>query len=131
RGTRIRFEFEDVSRNFEKRGTVFTFPGIDGAYVQQKGYSERHYPLRCIFSGKDCDLFATAFEAALLEDGIGRLEHPMYGTIPDVVPFGGVTRRDDLKSEANQAIVDVTFFTTLGAVYPSSATDAQSEIEAA
>jgi hypothetical protein len=129
-GTRILFQWESVSRNFDKRGTVFTFPGVNGAYVQQKGYSERRYPLRCYFNGKNCDLEASAFEAALLEPGIGKLEHPLYGTIPDVVPFGTVTRRDDLKEEANQSIVEVTFLTTLGAVYPSALGDPRSEIQA-
>jgi len=130
KGTRILFQWEDLSRNFDKRGTVFTFPGVNGGYVQQKGYSERRYPLRCYFTGKNCDLEATAFEAALLEPGIGKLEHPLYGEIPDVVPFGTVTRRDDLKSEANQSIVEVTFLTTLGSVYPSALADPRSEIQA-
>lgn len=130
-GTRIEFDFEDVSREFDKRGTIFTFPGVNGAYVQQKGYSERRYPLRCYFTGDNCDRIANAFEVALLEDGAGKLEHPLYGDIDDVVPFGAITRRDDLKNEANQSVVEVTFFTTLGAVYPSSAADAKSEIEGA
>lgn len=38
----------------------------------------------------------------------------------DVVPFGSITRRDDLKTAANQAIIEVTFWSTIGAVYPSS-----------
>ena len=130
-GTRIKFASTAVSRVFNKRGTVFTFPGVNGAYVQQKGYSERQYPLICYFSGSQCDMIATAFEAALLEDGIGKLEHPLYGTIENVVPFGAVTRRDDMVTEANQSVVEVTFLTTLGAVYPSSAKNAKSEIEGA
>jgi prophage DNA circulation protein len=130
RGTRIRFDYESVSRELDKRTTGFEFPGIDGAYVQDSGYSARKYPLRCYFWGNEHDRIATAFEAALCERGTGRLEHPLYGTF-DVVPFGSITRRDDLKTEANQSVVEVTFWTTVGAVYPSGQASPKNEIEAA
>jgi len=126
-GTRIRFDFEEVSRETTKRGTVFEFPGVNNAYVQQNGFGSRRYPLRCFFWGKDHDRIATAFESALLEDGLGKLEHPLYGSF-DVVPFGDITRREDLKNEGNQTVVEVTFWSTTGAVYPSSTSDAANEI---
>ncbi len=129
-GTRIRFDYEDVSREFDKRTAPFDFPGVNDSYVQQNGHSSRRYPFRCIFSGAQCDKIATAFEAALLENGIGKLEHPLYGTF-NVVPFGTITRRDDLKNAANQTIVEVTFWTTIGAIYPSSQAHPASEILAA
>lgn len=129
-GTRILFDFEDVRRETEKRTTAFEFPGVNNAYVQDNGHGSRKYPLRCIFWGADHDRIATAFEAALLERGIGRLEHPLYGTF-DVIPFGTITRRDDLKSAANQTIVEVTFWTTLRAIYPSNQQNPRSEILAA
>src|SRR5690242_6521153 len=94
-GTRIKFDFEEVSRSTSKRGTLFEFPGVNNGYVQQNGYGSRRYPMRCYFTGKDHDSIATAFEVALLEDGLGKLETPMYGTIP-VVPFGDIERRNDL-----------------------------------
>lgn len=118
-GTRMAFAYLDVSREVDKRTAAFEFPGVDGAYVQDNGASERRYPLACIFSGPDCDVDAEAFEELLLERGPGVLEHPLYGRV-DVVPFGTITRRDDLSSGANQAIVEVVFWATLGAVYPSS-----------
>lgn len=127
RGTRIEFKYEAVGREFDKRTTAYEFPGVDGSYVQQQGYSARKYPMRCFIWGPDHDLIATAFEAALLETGIGRLEHPLYGPV-DVVPFGQVTRRDDLKNEANQSVIEVTFWTTLRVLYPSSQAHPQSEI---
>jgi len=126
-GTRIRFEYEEVSREWDKRGTVFDYPGVSESYVQQMGHSSRRYPLACFFFGATHDLEASALEAALLEDGIGQLEHPVHGRIP-VVPFGTVTRRDDPAKTANQTIVEVTFWTTLGAVYPSAGSNAQNEI---
>lgn len=129
-GTRITFDFEDVSRDYTKRGTVFEFPGVNDAYVQETGHGPRRYPMRCFFSGDEHDLIATAFEAALLEPGIGRLEHPLYPPV-DVVPFGDITRRDDLKSAANQTVLEVTFWTSVGAIYPLSQADPQSEILAA
>jgi prophage DNA circulation protein len=129
-GTKIKFDFTDVSRGFDIRGTKFDFPGVDDSYVQQNGYSSREYPLVCYFSGKNCDIQATAFEATLLETGTGKLQHPIYGTIP-VVPFGRVERNDALVTAANQSVVTVTFFTTVGAIYPSSQANAQNEFSSA
>ncbi len=128
-GTRIKFMYEDVERVGEKRGTVYEFPGVDGGYVQQHGFGARRYPLTCFFSGRDCDRQASAFEVAVYENGIGTLEHPRYGKI-SVVPLGDILRRDDLKSAANQSIVQLTFWTTIKDLYPNGAKDARSEIEA-
>lgn len=130
-GTRITFEYEDVQRVNKKRGTVFEFPGINDVYVQQKGFSGRQYPLRCFFSGANHDRVATAFELAVLEPGIGKLEHPLYGTIPNVVPFGQIGRRDDLRTQANQTVVELTFWTTLRQIYPSGSKNPENEISAA
>jgi hypothetical protein len=129
-GVRVTFKWERVSRGTELRNTPFEFPGINDAYVQLNGHGPRRYPLRCIFSGRQHDLVATAFEAALLERGEGRLEHPLYGTF-NVVPVGSVDRSDDPTNEGNQSIVEVTFMTTVGAVYPSSQRAARNEILAA
>lgn len=129
-GKRLTFDFEDVSREVTLRGTSWEFPGVDDGYIQRTGFGPRRYPLRVYFTGANHDLLATAFEAALLEDGPGRLEHPLYAPVT-VVPFGDITRRDDLKAAANQTIVEVTFWTTIGAVYPSSRADPQNEIAAA
>lgn len=129
-GTRLRFAFEDVSREYEARGTAFEFPRVNEAYVQRTGFSSRKYPLRCYFSGADHDLVATAFEGLLLEDGVGRLEHPRYGPV-DVVPFGTITRRDDLKSATNQTVIELTFWSTLRAIYPEAQADPQNEIMSA
>lgn len=126
-GTRQTFTFEDVSKEVDKRTAPFSFPGVDGTYVQDNGQSERRYPLRCIFTGSDCDQAAEAFEALLLERGQGKLEHPLYGK-KNVVPFGTITRRDDLQSGANQSIIEVTFWSTIGAVYPSSGFSAGGEL---
>jgi hypothetical protein len=130
-GTRIAFQFEDVSRAVTLRSTPFEFPGVDEAYVQQNGFGSRRYPLRIFFSGPDHDIEATVFEAALLERGIGRLEHPLYGLVPNAVPLGDITRRDDLKSAANQTVLEVEFWTTLRAIYPSGDISPSNEIIAA
>lgn len=126
-GVRVRFTYENVSRSTTKRTVAFEFPGVNDAYVQGNGFGARRYPLRCFFWGDNHDRIASAFEAALLEPGRGRLEHPLYGTF-DVVPFGDIDRRDDLKDAANETVVDVTFWTSTGAVYPSSLISARSEI---
>lgn len=126
-GERMTFAHVDVSSEVDKRTTVFEFPDVDGGYVQDNGAGPRRFPLVCIFSGPDCDLDAERFDGLLLERGAGVLEHPVYGR-RDVVPFGTISRRDDLVTGANQVILEVVFFATLGAVYPSSALSPKLEV---
>lgn len=130
KGTRIKFDYEAVARETTKRTAAFEFPGVDDAYIQGNGFGARRYPMVCFFTGAQHDLIATAFEKALLEPGIGKLEHPLYGTF-NVVPFGDITRRNDLVAEANQTVVETTFWTSIGEIYPSGATNPQNEIDAA
>jgi prophage DNA circulation protein len=121
-GTRLTFQYEDVGRTVSVKGATFEFTDADGTFVQDLGRTGRRYPLRMFFSGADCDLQATAFEDALNERGQGTLEHPAYGSVL-VVPFGDISRRDDLVSAANQAVLEVTFFQTNGLIYPSPVAD--------
>ncbi|MCH9837699.1 DNA circularization N-terminal domain-containing protein [bacterium] len=121
-GVRQTFDFEDVRNTRELRGSAFNFPDADGTYIQRTGNSGRQFPLRVFFWGDDCDLQAEAFDALLLEPGVGKIEHPMYGTV-EVVPFGPLTRRDDLKTAANQAILEFTLWETVGLVYPTGQAD--------
>ena len=126
-GQRVTFDFEDVSKQFDKKTTAFNFPDADGTYIQDLGHSGRRYPLRVIFWGDDYDTASDEFETLLQQKGQGKLEHPIYGTI-DVVPFGTITRRDDLKTSGNQSITEVTFWETTGVVYPTSSFDPTSGI---
>lgn len=121
-GVRVVFDYENVRKSFDKKTNGFEFPDANGTYVQDLGHSGRRYPLRVFFWGDNYDLEVNIFDAALREIGVGKLEHPLYGTI-DVVPFGTITQRDDLKTSANQAIVEVTFWETIGLIYPSVQTD--------
>lgn len=126
-GTRMDFAFEDLQMEFEKRTTAFPVLNVKNDYVQDNGHGSRKYQLRCFFSGDNHDLLSQAFVAGLAETGNGKLEHPRFGTLT-VVPFGTITWREDLKRAANQSIVEVTFWTTTGAVYPSVQSDPASEI---
>ena len=128
-GKRVVFDTENLERDFDIRGTVFEFPQYGGDYIQRTGLGSRRYPIRAIFHGAQCDFEATTYEAALSEDGTGKLEHPFYG-IFDVIPLGTVSRRDDLVTAANQSIVDAVFWSTIGAVYPGIQKTAVSEIDA-
>lgn len=125
---RYAFSFEVVSSEIDKKTASFDFVGVDGTYVQDNGHSGRRYPMQCIFWGDNHDQEAATFELALLERGTGRLEHPFYGTF-DVVPFGTITRRDDLKSAANQTIIETTFFATIGLIYPSASLDPSQNVQ--
>ena len=136
-GNRLTFDFEDVSTTWDKKTSAFEFADVDGTLVQDHGHGGRKYPLRIIFHGLDHDFEAAGFETLLEEKGRGVLEHPLYGR-KDVVPFGAIGRRDDLKSAANQTIFEVTFWSTLRATYPtgdedfgSSVTDALAAFNAA
>lgn len=126
-GSRITFDYEDVSREVSKKTASFDFPDAEGSYIQDLGRTGRRYPLRVFFSGADCDRQADAFEAALLERGAGKLEHPLYGSV-DVVPFGDIKQRDDLKTAANQSVIEVTFFETIGLIYPTGQRDPGSAV---
>ncbi len=129
-GTRHQFDVERVSSETELANTPFTFPGVDGAYVQQNEPGGRMLPILAFFSGPQHDLQAKIFEEACCKKGIGRLEHPFYGTF-DVVPVGRVARRDNLAQEANQSVVEVVFWKTLRAAYPSQETDPAGALDAA
>lgn len=126
-GERIVFQYEDLSRSFDKKTTDFNFPDADGTYVQDSGRTGRKYPITAIFWGDDCDTDADAFEDALSEAGIGVLDHPIYGTV-NVVPFGTVTRNDALKTAANQSLVEVTFWETIPLIYPIPQSDPATEV---
>lgn len=126
-GVRVEFDYENVSKSFDKKTAGFNFPDANGTYVQDLGHSGRRYPLRVIFWGDDHDLQAEQFEELLQERGEGRLEHPIYNDIT-VVPFGTITQRDDLKTAANQSIIEVTFWETIGLVYPTAQGDPASNI---
>lgn len=126
-GVRFTPTYENVAKTVEKKTTGFEFPDVDGTYVQDLGHTGNRYPLRMFFWGDNHDLEATAFEQGLLERGIGKLEHPLYG-VRDVVPFGRISRRDNLKDGANESIVDVVFWETTGIVYPIAQADPASAV---
>tara|TARA_R100000808_G_C2155423_1_gene167855 strand:- start:2935 stop:4179 length:1245 start_codon:yes stop_codon:yes gene_type:complete len=121
-GNRITFDYEDVSMNVDKRTSAFEFPEVNGTYIQDNGHSGRRFPLNIFFWGSDYDLESNAFLDALLESGVGQLDHPIYG-LRDVVPFGTIERIDNLKTAANQAIFQVLFWETTGIIYPTNQGD--------
>lgn len=126
-GVRITFDYENVSKSFDKKTTAFNFPDANGTYIQDLGHSGRRYPMRVIFWGDNHDIDAENFELSLQEIGQGQLEHPIYKVIT-VVPFGTVTQRDDLKTAANQSIIDVIFWETIGLIYPTPQADPASNV---
>lgn len=126
-GTRFAFDFIDANKESDKLTTAFNFPGIPGTYVQDLGRTDRRYPVRAIFWGDDHDLQATAFEGGVRESGRGRLEHPRDGNV-SVVSFGTIKTREDLVKDANQTIVEVTFWESTITLYPSGSADPRSAV---
>lgn len=129
-GTRLTFQYVDVRRNFEKKTSGFQFPDSDNTLVQDNGVTSYQFPLRLFFSGDDYDLQILEFENILRERGVGKLEHPVYGVF-DVVPFGRVTRRDDLVTAGNQGILEVTFWQTVRNAFPIGQVDPAAAVAAA
>lgn len=127
-GNTIVFQSENVSKTFDKQTAAFNFPDGSGTLVQDNGATSKRYPLRIFFWGDDHDLEAEAFESALRETGAGILTHPFYNVDLNVVPFGQVHQRDDLKTAANQTIFEVTFWETVPGAFLSAQKNAPSEV---
>jgi prophage DNA circulation protein len=121
-GVRITFDYEAISYKFAHKTSVYEFPDADGSLVQDRGVGGRRFPWRIFLTGGDYDKQAGVFEAALAERGIAQLETPLYGT-HNVIPVGDISRRDDLKRQANQAVFEVVFFKTIGVAYPDEQDD--------
>lgn len=113
-GTRVEFQFADVSKTIRKKTFAHEFPDVNATYVSDKGLKGALYPLRVLFSGDNHDLEADAFESVLNQRGPGTLEHPKYGT-KTAIPFGDIVRSEPLATAANQTIFTVTFWETLAA----------------
>lgn len=127
-GTRIEFDCLSVERSWTARGTAFEFQGVNNAFVQRHGISSRRYPLVAIFNGPTHDLEAQAFEAALAENGLGTLEHPLYGTVPSVTPLGDVKLFNELVNDVARSFVTVELWTTTGVAYPKAGLNVENEI---
>ena len=127
-GVRTEFFYENVRANINKRDSIREPADFDGAFVQNFGIGASSYPMLCIFWGDDHDLEANNFLNLLVEPGTGILEHPLYGRIENVVSFGPVSRRDDLKTAANQTIFEVNFVQSSRFQFPGSILSAQDEI---
>jgi len=128
-GTRFEFQYENVSMESEKKTGEFIFPEIEGNLVQDLGRAGRRFPFIMFFSGSDYDIESDAFFLALEEQGIGTLEHPLYGT-RKVVPTGKIARRDDLITGANQSIFSVTFSETIvDSTFPTSELNQKIDIQ--
>lgn len=112
-GLRLSFDYEDVSVDIEAKGTAFEFAG-GKTYVQRKTCTMQRFPMNVIIAGVDYDRKAKAFMDNLTKfpgGKAGKLDHPLYGVF-DVLPLGGITRTDRLKSAGGQAVIRVTFYET-------------------
>lgn len=128
-GVRFEFQYENVSMSVDKKIGEYTFPEIDGSFIQDLGRNGRRFPFVIFFSGEDYDLASDLFFEALEEIGIGTLEHPLYGT-RKVIPTGTITRADNLVTAANQAAFRITFTETIEDItFPSSELNQETDIK--
>ena len=128
-GTRVEFDFENVSAAVNKRDSIREFPDFNGAFVQNFGVGASSYPLLCVFWGNDHDKEADQFLNLLSEPGTGILEHPLYGRLENIVAFGPISRRDDLKTSANQTKFEVNFVQSSAFQFPGSLISPADQIE--
>lgn len=127
-GQEFSFIYEALSIEIDKKTTEFQFAEKDGVYIQDLGRAGRSFPFIVFFVGDDYNKDADKFLDALEEKGIAKLEHPLYGD-RNVIPTGKITRRDDLITEANQAVFNVTFSETIKDIFfPTTETDATTDI---
>lgn len=124
------FDYEDVSKSFDKKTTVFNFPDGNNTHVQDLGNTTRRIPLNIIFWGDSYDQKAARFEEMIQEKGVGRLEHPVYGVV-SVVPSGTVKRVDRLKTAANQTVITIEFIEISDAVFPAPGLAPEDQINTA
>lgn len=115
----IPFSYEELTTQIVKKTTAYDFPDADGTFVQDLGLAGRRFPLRIYLHGDDYDLAAQEFERALEQAGPGTLSHPTAGPRL-VVPFGTITRREDLSRQAGQAVYEIVFYETLPQIYPEA-----------
>src|SRR5690606_17757870 len=83
----------------------------------RRGRGPRRFPMKIFVEGPEYDLLADALMAALEESGIGKLNHPLYGS-RDVIVFGDISRKDRVVSGANLATFDVLFIESIRKVFP-------------
>lgn len=129
-GKRMTFEWENVSRDKDAKGSVFEFTDADGTYAQTLGKTLDRLPLIAIFSGPDCDTEADEFYDMMDEKGFGTLEHPRWG-VKNCAPLGKIAQRHDLKTSANENKIQVTFYESLKEIYPEIRTSDTSIISKA
>ncbi|MDR2734307.1 MAG: DNA circularization N-terminal domain-containing protein [Spirochaetota bacterium] len=111
-GKEAGFAWEVVQRKTELKTGIYTFPGRDGAHIQHQGAGARSFPLGCIFHGRKYMEAADAFEAMLIERGVGELQHPVYGIVK-VIPTGAIEREDNPVEHFGESVVTVTFTETI------------------
>ena len=126
-GKRYKFDYEDVSKSWDKKTSSYNFADANGTYVQDLGRTGRRLPMKFFFWGENYDVAANNFENALAEKGSGILEHPVYGRI-NVVPFGTINRKDSIVSEGNQAVIECDLFETTNLIYPSAQGDPETAV---
>lgn len=127
-GVRTEFLYENVRVNINKRDSIREPADFDGAFIQNFGIGASSYPILCIFWGDNHDKQSDIFLNFLVEPGTGMLEHPLYGRIENAVAFGPVSRRDDLKTAANQTIFEVNFVQSARFQFPGSVISVEDEI---
>lgn len=81
-GATFTLRFQELERSGGKKAPVTEFPQKNAGAVQDLGNTTIRYPINCYITGRDYDLEADRFKAALGESGPGTIQHPRWGTIP-------------------------------------------------
>lgn len=113
-GTRIEFDFEDITSSFTRRGGVFESVTGDGTYVQSLGKGSAVLPMAVFIHGDNYETRAEVFLSAILEGGEGLLTHPQYAKPLKVVHLGEIVRADAYVTQTNQTVFTLVFYETTG-----------------
>ena len=122
------FGFGDVEKEVVKKTSTYQFSDTDGALVQDFGLGIVNLPLTIFFSGPTYDLTAADFEKSVSLRGVCVLDHPVYGTKNVVITQ--FTRRDNLRSAANQAVFVITITETIVDLTPDELINTKISIDA-
>lgn len=79
-------QFDNVVRSGGKKIGINEFPNQNITNEQELGNIANRFPVNCYLTGNDYDREADRFWKALEENGVGKLDHPRWGSY-DVIPI--------------------------------------------
>lgn len=112
-GTKIPFDYLDLTSYFPRKTSVFGSVTADGVYVQNNGSGGNRFPVMMILSGNNNHNQTQDAMLALTERGDSNLNHPVWG-LTLVGILGDIEVKTAFVTEAGQTIIGCEFIETTG-----------------